>query len=232
MCQNLSVSYSRINNNEERIEEIEKKYKHLKEDIRAELIQMFNIPMNFSLRHYNGQSKFQMEESVEGTSEKELNFSNHSIRVVHQKSKMDPHVFKDILEGETLEMRDAMGKGFIVKDSLAFDWEITQEKKYIGEYECTKAKTFYDDMEVEAWFAEAIPVYDGPGVFFGLPGLILEVKTETYYYGALEIAFPKESEIIERPSGYPMMVREEFDVMFKKRIENMFPEGSSVKLYK
>jgi GLPGLI family protein len=56
------------------------------------------------------------------------------------------------------------------------NWDISySETKEIGKFKCKKAKLVEAKSEVFAWYCPDIPVSYGPGIYFGLPGLILEV---------------------------------------------------------
>ena len=46
-------------------------------------------------------------------------------------------------------------------------------------FNCKKATATIDETAVEVWYSLDIPVASGPDSFFGLPGMILEVKTKT-----------------------------------------------------
>lgn len=61
-------------------------------------------------------------------------------------------------------------------------WKIEKEFKDILGFKCQKASIAYAGRDFIAWFSEEIPNSDGPYVFNGLPGLILEVKdTQSHY---------------------------------------------------
>ncbi|AZQ63946.1 GLPGLI family protein [Flammeovirga pectinis] len=62
--------------------------------------------------------------------------------------------------------------------SYNFEWEIKKDKKIILGYECVKAEGQYGNRKFIAWFSIEIPISDGPYVFNGLPGLILEIYDE------------------------------------------------------
>ncbi|WP_300670844.1 GLPGLI family protein [Soonwooa sp.] len=73
-----------------------------------------------------------------------------------------------------------------------FDWKITQETKLIDKYTCQKATLKYGGRSWEAWFTTAIPISDGPYVFQGLPGLIIEMTdTNKYFSFSLIEAYTK-----------------------------------------
>jgi len=62
------------------------------------------------------------------------------------------------------------------------NWKITNENKNLLGYNCQKAITAYGGREWTAWFTPDIPVPEGPWLFKGLPGLILEVFDSQNYF--------------------------------------------------
>src|SRR5699024_12191755 len=70
--------------------------------------------------------------------------------------------------------------------AVPLDWEIIDEtKEYFG-YTVQKATTTFSGREYVAWFTIEIPINDGPYIFYGLPGLIVELyDTEKHYYFGL-----------------------------------------------
>lgn len=114
--------------------------------------------------------------------------------------------YKNIKDNQLIQSQEFYGKRFLVKDKLyKIDWQIGTESKKIGNYESFKATASvpksaiawynfsWSDLrnnnnnkegeekkepmiQVEAWYTPQIPVAQGPGEFWGLPGLILEVS--------------------------------------------------------
>ena len=58
-------------------------------------------------------------------------------------------------------------------------WKIDSETKMIESYLCKKATGKYKGRHYIAWFTPSIPIPDGPYIFKGLPGLILEVYDQS-----------------------------------------------------
>jgi GLPGLI family protein len=67
---------------------------------------------------------------------------------------------------------------------VKIDWIITNEKKKIGDFDVVKAVGDYGGRHWIAWYCSEIPFPYGPYVFYGLPGLILEVydDRENYHF--------------------------------------------------
>jgi GLPGLI family protein len=56
------------------------------------------------------------------------------------------------------------------------NWTIASDTAVFFNYPCQKANLHFRGRDYEAWFTSQIPINDGPWKFFGLPGLILNVK--------------------------------------------------------
>ena len=124
-------------------------------------------------------------------------------------------------------------------------WELVNETKYIGEYACFKAvfkeefttksiteEGEYEDVTKErvitVWYTPQIPVSSGPGEFFGLPGLVLEVNDGklTLVCNKIVINPEKEFEIVEPTKGKEVS-QKEFDEIRKKKRDEMMEQFQS-----
>ena len=86
---------------------------------------------------------------------------------------------------------------FLVEDSLpSWSWQLSPglERDYLG-YRVMKATSSTVHGDVEAWFTPEIPVPAGPGLFHGLPGIILMVTNND----TGEVYAAEEIDITDRP---------------------------------
>jgi GLPGLI family protein len=144
------------------------------------------------------------------------------------------------------------GKNFLIKDALkTYEWKMEQETKMIGNYLCFKATTIIEMpanansfsfgrqnnnnsetkkeeeerielVPVTAWYSMDIPVNHGPGDYWGLPGLILEINAGNTQIMATKIVMnPKEKSDISEPKKGKVMTQKEYDVMLKEKMKEM-----------
>lgn len=75
------------------------------------------------------------------------------------------------------------------KDTVSLNWNLVNEEKLISTYKCKKATLNFLGRDWVAWYTTEIPVNTGPYKFFGLPGLIINIRdTESIFeFTAVEI---------------------------------------------
>jgi len=131
-------------------------------------------------------------------------------------------------------------------------WELGAETKQIGNYTCYKATLLKeanpldfsnfrrprnDDKKedkdakkeekikqtlVTAWYTPQIPVSNGPGEYWGLPGLILEINEGTTTVLCTEIVMnPSEKATIEAPTKGKKITREKYNITVTKKMEEL-----------
>lgn len=77
-------------------------------------------------------------------------------------------------------------------------------------------------IDVEAWYTLQIPISHGPGEYWGLPGLILEVNSgRTTILCSKIIINPKENVVIKKPSKGKEVTQTEYKDIFEKKIEEI-----------
>ena len=75
---------------------------------------------------------------------------------------------------------------------------------------------------VTAWYSPQIPVSQGPGEFWGLPGLILEVNSGNTTVLCTEITMnPKEKVVLKMPKKGKKVTRKEYTKIVTKKMEEM-----------
>ncbi|WP_298317834.1 GLPGLI family protein [uncultured Aquimarina sp.] len=84
------------------------------------------------------------------------------------------------------------------------------------------------EIEVTAWYTPEIPVNQGPGAYWGLPGLILEVQEGRTTLLCNKIVLnAEEKEEIKPPTKGKDVTQTEFDEITKKKVEEMIEQFST-----
>lgn len=101
-------------------------------------------------------------------------------------------------------------------------------KKGMDEEKAQKTTNFMDAVEmpkeitVTAWYTPEIPVSQGPGTYWGLPGLILEVNDgKTMILCSKVVLNPKEKAEIKPLKKGERVTREEFAKILMKKMQEM-----------
>ncbi|WP_282081580.1 GLPGLI family protein [Aquimarina algiphila] len=84
-----------------------------------------------------------------------------------------------------------------------FDWEVTNKTSTISGYACTLATTITEKgKKILAWYTDEIPINDGVGMYWGLPGLILQLQIENQeLYIATAIKQNNKKTTLKKPKG-------------------------------
>lgn len=171
----------------------------------------------------------------------------------------DGKKYVNLKDKVSIKETDMFDKDFIVTDSLhKRDWKLSSETKKIGNYTCYKAT---DTLKFEpitqeaadkakesgvdllsmmkprtivytAWYTPEIPVGHGPGEYWGLPGLILEVSDGKSTTLCTKVTInPKEKVVIAPPTKGKKVTQEEFFQIMKEKSDEMNemyrPQGGS-----
>ncbi|MBC3847437.1 GLPGLI family protein [Winogradskyella echinorum] len=161
-------------------------------------------------------------------------------------------LYKNTKDQRYADHKDTMGKLFLVKDDLEkIDWKLEADTKYIGEYQCYKATytkmvekprsfsnsvtTIKDEEEkgedkepemiertVTAWYTPQVPVNNGPAMYQGLPGLILEIHDGKLTIICSKIVLnPEEKISIEEPTKGKTVNQKKYDEIMEKKTKEM-----------
>lgn len=244
--------------NELNLEENDKDKKELgiDSDIKRQLIEQLKKPQQrqFTLLFENNLSKFQAVEKVE----KDIPQGGIVIRVEKGNSfgykikniKEGWYIELADIFSKEFTIKDDLEK---------INWTITDETKNIGDFLCIKAtrnipvneeerKKYQEDLEtynkkgtglfkpvepkervVVAWFTPQIPIGHGPEEFYGLPGLILEVKDNNITYLASKIQLnPKDKVSIKLPNTKKAISKKDFDKIKKEKFDSMKNEDGFI----
>ncbi|HFK5569114.1 GLPGLI family protein [Elizabethkingia meningoseptica] len=101
---------------------------------------------------------------------------------------------------------------FYIKISEPITWKVYSDAKKIGDFNCQKAETDYGGRHWTAWFTQDIQIPEGPYVFNGLPGLIVQISDEKgdYIFKLAQIRKLNDNSIFATPGGGNEINWEEF----------------------
>lgn len=174
------VLYESTKNIGEKLEQIPPAFR---EQVKAQLA----VPEFFELTITENESFYKKVDKKVSESDPMLT-SNVKISIT-EKGVSSSNIF--IVLGKTPKyVKEAvvLGKSFLISDDLKkINWELTDETKKIGNHTVRKAMSGEGEYYIEAWYAPELPFPYGPDKYWGLPGLIIELKTNVFYYIATEI---------------------------------------------
>lgn len=140
------------------------------------------------------------------------------------RTEFNASVFKDLSKPEVwvknLISRDSY---YYQEPEVPLQWEFTQETKQIEQYTAIKATTSFAGRDYEAWFTLEVPIIDGPYVFSGLPGLILELydtKKDYQFFLSSLTPLKEDYQINLEDANSKKLKKEEFIKFYKKNREN------------
>lgn len=128
--------------------------------------------------------------------------------------------YKDIQSGEIWTVGNLVGLNFLYHEPHKIEWEIMTESKKLADFEVVQAKTNYAGRDYIAWFAPQIPIPDGPMIFTGLPGLILEIyDTQNHYHFLMESLFELDEPTVLKIPKAKSVSKTEFKELKKREPE-------------
>jgi GLPGLI family protein len=129
-------------------------------------------------------------------------------------------IYKNQHDRQIISQEYILDKQFLIAEELNIPaWKIGTEEKTVGNFNCKKATNEAGDV---AWYCPEIPVNEGPGTCFGLPGLVLELETPSKTIAVQEINLKYDtSKDIKKPESGKKITREEFNSVLKKKMEEM-----------
>lgn len=126
-------------------------------------------------------------------------------------------VYRNYPAGMTSFLDEAMMNSYrISEQTVAPQWTIDTDTCTILNYHCTKAETDFKGRHWTAWFAEDIPLDNGPWKLIGLPGLILKAADTQKQYifeasGLEQIDGKEDRTLIKNYNKYESVTQKQFD---------------------
>lgn len=100
-----------------------------------------------------------------------------------RKAQFRPIVIKNYPAKGQFVFQQYIGHYYRYADTgVSYQWKLSQEEKQIGGYKCKKATCAYRGRNWVAWYCPDIVLSEGPYVFGGLPGLIMQLYDDRQHY--------------------------------------------------
>ncbi|MDO4229448.1 MAG: GLPGLI family protein, partial [Capnocytophaga sp.] len=212
----FKITYESVNKNKTQLEQLSKiPDAKLREQIKQQIL----APTYYDLLFSGNTSLYKKtEENKEENNLSDKN-KNPNIKVMVVKNE-STGIYQNYKTGEYVSAQNFFGKDFYISDkTIKFHWKISNETKKIGNFNCKKATSIYNEKPVEAWFSDEIPISVGPDVYNGLPGLIIQLDYDERTYNAISVEKLSNKIDIEKPQQKGKVVtREEFIKIQNERL--------------
>jgi GLPGLI family protein len=190
----------------------------------AELVkqQLQQMKKNSILYYADGQSLYETEKKK---GEQVDNIIVHNLSEVGK-------VYKNEKNKEIISEESILDRQFLVVEKIHdFKWIMNNnETKKIGSYICKEATT---ENGIIAWYCPEIKISDGPSVYCGLSGLILEVELTSKKIVMKEIDLSYKEAKISKPTKGKTITRDEFAQLREKKMKELnVGSGGAVKVVK
>jgi GLPGLI family protein len=207
---------------------IENQLKNVKDpETRKRVSAHLSTPTEYSLINENKQSMYFKKEK--STKETNLDLEEPKEKFI-EVGNVNGGLYKNQKDKTYYNQCNILGKEFLIKDVMpSYDWEFTKEVKNIGDFECKKATAIINGKGVEAWFATKIPISDGPAEYCGLPGLIIELKTEKKSYLAIKLEQVKSAYTFVKPNKGKVVTQKQYNLILEEQL-NALKSGNGTML--
>lgn len=173
---------------------------------------------------HNKEFLFSGGTSIYREKQKEMEENGENIIMIRIGDDDRGSVYKNLQQKQIIKQQEFFGRLFLIRESLTpIIWKIGSEQKTIGNYNCKKATATIDTMNVVAWFCPDLAINDGPDIFWGLPGLILEVNVDSgkKIITANTVKITNEALAIEVPVKGKEVTQKDYDAIKKEKLTEM-----------
>ncbi len=173
-----------------------------------------------------------------------LNSPNQNVAMTSSNGKENDVLYKNLKENRFSNKINFLGKQFLIKDKLLkYDWVFTGETKNIGNYTAYKTtwtrkikrkkkgeKTQKEEERTAiVWYTPDIPVNNGPGDWWGLPGLILEVNDGKKTLVCTEVILNLSKKInIKEPKKGEIVTLEKYKKIVDEKLDDVLERNKGV----
>jgi GLPGLI family protein len=156
----------------------------------------------------------------------EANSENNQENKIHIKiENKESFLIKDYSKNILYTTEHFFSQITYVQDSLHnMVWELSNEVKNILGEKCNLAKTRFRGRNYFAYYTNNIPLIDGPWKFGGLPGLILEIRSDDNLYEFIAVKIIKNDTqkiYLSDISKYKFVNWQQYTELFIKTIDKV-----------
>ncbi|OPC43957.1 GLPGLI family protein [Elizabethkingia anophelis] len=174
---------------------------------KIETLCVLQLGKNFS--KFTDYNTLRQDSLTKKDSEKEKIGADEINQMLALKEKWKPTLVKSILEEKYIIQDRAKNRYQYEEEQPIFKWTLNNETKEILGYNCKKATTEYRGRKYIAWYTEDIPINNGPYIFQGLPGLIMQIEDTKSHYSFTAIAIDRKT--------IPVYLRNEEQILHVRR---------------
>ena len=189
-----------------------------------------NAPEYYELLFNDTEALYRKIDKKTEPQQDEMNTGNIQMKVTKVSVSTPGEMYKNYKTKASVDSRKILDKEFLISENLKkMDWELINETKTIGSLECKKAQIKKGDDITEAWYAPNIPTMAGPSIYWGLPGLIVDVRSKTSHYTAIQIKENGVAKIVEPTKGKKVN-KQEFTKLEKERLNEMIKDKAGFRI--
>ncbi len=142
---------------------------------------------------------------------------------VPPKDNPDVFVYKNYNEQYLISQDKVADKYFFTKEPLIqMQWQLTGNTKKLLKYNCQEATTTFRGRDYVVYFTAELPFKAAPFKFYGLPGVVLQIKTidEQINIQASRLKVQPSGKSIQNPfENKPTITWEEFTTIYAKKVK-------------
>lgn len=139
--------------------------------------------------------------------------------------KMSNVVKHDLKTNQFRELELMEYEVFDISSEAQQKWNLKNETKVFQNMTLQKAETNWGGRKWTAWFAKSVPFNSGPYKFYGLPGLIVELKDDrnNFQYKLIKSENYPETKNIQTLDDFPQVVAVNYS-QYKKKMLSLYED--------
>ncbi len=216
-AQTVIAEYERVSINTYSEEDEQKYIKLMGKEQYDKMMEFTSKPSYYILDYSQGISEFK-EKPFE---DKEESYEMGGIKMNMTIIADEDVWYKDFNSNQLISNEYIMHRAFLMEESMQnLDWQIQEETQEFGDFTAQKATLEKDGKEIIAYYTEEIPIPDGPHLYYGLPGLIVYLKTQNHEYSLNSLQITQENSSFDKPTKGKEMDRVAFEKLKKEKMKD------------